>query len=597
MSFPRKLVSPSSQVVAALAASFALAGTSGCEPQNRGVETESVTSAASASTNKVDILFMVDNSSSMTSMQQKMLLQIPIFIQSLQALPDGLPDLHLAVVSSDMGAPSDQGNAIGCSQSGGDNGAFQNQPRGTCAATSLLNGATFISDNASGTTKNFTLADPAGLSTVFQCIGLLGSNGCGFEHQLASVARALGADGQPAPATNQGFLRHDAELAIVFLTNEDDCSAPADTTLYSLNGGPQSITNAMGPIANYRCNQFGHLCADPTSALPSAFNPPPLNPPADYAGPASAPTLILTNCESNDTGTGLLTPVSQIVAGIKALKAQPSYDIVVSAIIAPATPYTVEWLPNNAISPAEAWPDVEHSCGSSADGSFGDPGVRIAQFVQAFGDNGVTTSICDSSYQPAFQIIASKIAAHLPAAISDAGRPAGGSGGFAGRGDGGTATGFAGTTGSGFAGTTGSGFAGTTGSGFGGTTGSGTGTAGTTGTGIAGTTGTGTAGTTGTGNGGMSGTGVGGSSGVTGAGAAGGRVGAGGHAGASAVGNGGGAGTTLGSGSGCDCQTGGGSTGAWSFTLLIGLFFVRRHRRAALTGARRCTDLVQGDPP
>jgi hypothetical protein len=561
MSFPHKLVSPSSQVVAALAASFALAGASGCEPQNPGGGTESVQSAASASTNKVDILFMVDNSSSMTSMQQKMLSQIPVFIQSLQALPDGLPDLHLAVVSSDMGAPSDQGNAIGCSQSGGDNGAFQNQPRGTCTATSLLNGATFISDNASGTTKNFTLADPAGLSTVFQCIGLLGSNGCGFEHQLASVARALGADGQPAPATNQGFLRHDAELAIVFLTNEDDCSAPADTTLYSLNGGPQSITNAMGPIANYRCNQFGHLCSDPTSALPSAFNPPPLNPPADYAGPASAPTLTLTNCESNDTGTGLLTPVSQIVAGIKALKAQPSYDIVVSAIIAPATPYTVEWLPNNA----EAWPDVEHSCGPSADGSFGDPGVRIAQFVQAFGDNGVTTSICDSSYQPAFQIIASKIAAHLPAAISDAGRPAGGSGGFAGRGDGGTATGFAGTTGSGFGGTTGSG--------------------------------TGTAGTTGTGNGGMSGTGVGGSSGVTGAGAAGGRVGAGGHAGASAAGNGGGAGTTLGSGSGCDCQTGGGSTGAWSFTLLIGLFFARRHRRAALTGARRCADSVQGDPP
>ncbi len=580
MSFPRKLVSPSSQVVAALAACFALAGASGCEPQNPGGGTESVQSAVGASTNKVDILFMVDNSSSMTSMQQKMLLQIPVFIQSLQALPDGLPDLHLAVVSSDMGAPSDVGNAVGCSQSGGDNGAFQNQPRGTCAATGLLNGATFISDNASGTTKNFTLADPAGLSTVFQCIGLLGSNGCGFEHQLASVARALGADGSPAPSENQGFLRPDAELAIVFLTNEDDCSAPANTTLYSLNGYQQSISNPMGPIANYRCNQLGHLCTDPTSTLPSAFNPPPLNPPADYAGPASAPTLTLTNCESNDTGTGLLTPVSQIVAGIKALKAQPSYDIVVGAIIAPATPYTVEWLPNNA-SPAEAWPDVEHSCDSSADGSFGDPGVRIAQFVQAFGDNGVTTSICDSSYQPAFQIIASKIAAHLPAAISDAGRSAGGSGGFAGRGDGGTATGFAGTTGTGFAGTAGSGFAGTTGSG----------------TGTAGTTGTGTAGTTGTGNGGMSGTGVGGSSGVTGAGAAGGRVGAGGHAGASAGGNGGGAGTTLGSGSGCDCQTGGGSTGAWSFTLLIGLFFARRHRRAALTRARRCADSVQGDPP
>jgi hypothetical protein len=593
MSFPRKLVLPSSQVVAALAACFALAGTSGCEPQSAGGETESVTSAASASTNKVDILFMVDNSSSMTSMQQKMLAQIPVFIQSLQALPSGLPDLHLAVVSSDMGAQSDQGSAIGC-DAFGENGVFQNQPRGTCTTTGLLPGATFISDNAAGTTKNFTLADPAGLSTVFQCIGLLGSSGCGFEHQLTSVARALGADGQPAPSANQGFLRDDAELAIVFLTNEDDCSATPNTTLYSLNGGPQSLSNSLGPIANYRCNQFGHLCTDPTSALPNAFNPPPLNPPADYAGPASAPTLTLTNCESNDTGTGLLIPVIQIVAGIKALKAQPSYDIVVGAIIAPATPYTVEWIPQN-ITPSEAWPAIEHSCGPTSDGSFGDPGVRIAQFVQAFGDNGVTTSICDNSYEPAFQIIASKIAAHLPAAISDAGRPASGTGGLTGR-DGGGTGGYSGFTGSSFGGTTGSSFAGTSGTGSGGThgtgtagtTGTGTGTAGTTGTGTgtAGTTGTGTAGATGTGNGGTPGTGAAGSSGATGGGAAGGRGGAGGHAGASPVGNGGGAGTTLGTGSGCDCQTGGGSAGASSFTLLIGLLFARRHRRAALTGAR-----------
>ena len=586
MSFPRKLVLPSSHVVAALVACLALAGT-GCEPQNSVGETESVTSAVGGSTNKVDILFMVDNSSSMTSMQQKMLAQIPVFIQSLQSFPSGLPDLHLAVVSSDMGAPSDQGTAIGCSQSGGDNGVFQAQPRGTCMATGLSSGATFITDNAAGTTKNFTLADPAGLSTVLQCIGLLGSSGCGFEHQLASVARALGADGSPAPSGNQGFLRPDAELAIVFLTNEDDCSAPNGTMLYSLNGGPQSISNSMGPIANYRCNQFGHLCNDPTSAGPTAFNPPPLNPPADYAGPASAPTLTLTNCESNDTGSGLLTPVSQIVAQIKALKAQPSYDIVVGAIIAPATPYTVEWISGKGQNQDERWPELEHSC-SSVDGSFGDPGVRIAQFVQAFGDNGVTTSICDNSYQPAFEIIASKIAAHLPVPPPTTG--AGGFGGSFGRTDGGTATGFGGTGGTGFggtgfAGTSGTGVAGTIGSGFAGTTGTGTGaagthgTGGTNGTGTGGTTGTGTAGATGTGNGGTSGAGAAGSSGATGGGATGGRGGAGGYAGSSAVGNGGGAGTTLGNGSGCDCQAGGGPSGAGTLTLLMGLLFARRHRR------------------
>src|SRR5450631_1642875 len=105
MFFPRKLVVPSFQVVAALAAGFALIGVGACEPQTLGSGIEVVNRAASGGTNKVDILFMVDNSSSMTSMQQKMLAQIPTFIQLLQALPTGLPDLHLAVVSSDMGAP------------------------------------------------------------------------------------------------------------------------------------------------------------------------------------------------------------------------------------------------------------------------------------------------------------------------------------------------------------------------------------------------------------------------------------------------------------------------------------------------------------
>ena len=124
------------------------------------------------------------------------------------------------------------------------------------------------------------------------------------------MARALGADGAPPPAQNVGFLRDDAELAIVLLTNEDDCSAPPDTTLYSLNGAQQNVANPLGPIANYRCNQFGHLCTDPTSAAPTALIAPPLKPPTDAQGTTTAPTLNLTNCESNDTSTGLLTPVA-----------------------------------------------------------------------------------------------------------------------------------------------------------------------------------------------------------------------------------------------------------------------------------------------
>ncbi len=359
--------------------------------------------------NNVDILMMIDNSSSMLQMQQKLYAQLPLFIQSLQSLPTP-PNLHLAVVSSDLGAPGDLTTSIGCTASG-DQGQFQSMPRGTCTATTLAAGSTFISDD--NNMPNFT--DP--LANVLQCIALLGDTGCGFEHQLASIDRALGADGLgPAPSTNANFLRPNAYLVIVMLTNEDDCSAPANTELYSLNGGTSNLSNPLGPIGNYRCNQFGHLCSDPGSIIS-----PPLLPPANAQGTMAAPTLDLANCTSNDT-TGLLTPVAKFVSDIKALKPDPDNQIIVGAIAAPATPYTVAWVPASRPTPAgQLWPQIEHSCGPAGsynvnpkatqnptDGSFGDPAVRIAQFVQAF-TNHVQGSICDASFGSSLDAVATKI--------------------------------------------------------------------------------------------------------------------------------------------------------------------------------------------
>lgn len=198
----------------------------------------------------------------------------------------------------------------------------------------------------------------------------LGDHGCGFEQQLSSVARALGADGAPMPSQNIGFLRPDAELAIVFLSNEDDCSAPANTELYSLAVGGsnrQNIANALGPIVNYRCNAFGHLCVDPSAGGSSCLIEPPLHPPADAQSTSAGPTLNLTDCEAADA-TGLESSVSGFAKGIRALKADPDNQIVVGAIIASATPYTVAWIPamNGAnTQPGELWPLVEHSRGAA----------------------------------------------------------------------------------------------------------------------------------------------------------------------------------------------------------------------------------------
>ena len=63
---------------------------------------------------KIDILFMIDNSSSMDQSQANLAKNLPAFMNVLKALPDGLPDLHIAVVTSDMGAGD--GSITGCSR-------------------------------------------------------------------------------------------------------------------------------------------------------------------------------------------------------------------------------------------------------------------------------------------------------------------------------------------------------------------------------------------------------------------------------------------------------------------------------------------------
>ena len=94
---------------------------------------------------------------------------------------------------------------------------------------------------------------------MFSCIAALGETGCGFEHQFAAILRALGADGQRAPAENQGFLRPDAYLAIVMLTNEDDCSETPGVKLFD-TASNTTLASQFGPPANFRCNEFGHMC-------------------------------------------------------------------------------------------------------------------------------------------------------------------------------------------------------------------------------------------------------------------------------------------------------------------------------------------------
>ena len=348
------------------------------------------------------------------SLSQSLLLgNFPKFMDVLTGQPGGLPNVHVAVVSSDTGAGT--GSIFGCSTTG-DMGLFQVAPRGSCTSTTLNAGATFIS-NEDGAT-NYTAPS---ISAVFTCIAPLGEAGCGFEHQLASVARALGADGAPAPAENQGFLRPDADLAIIFITNEDDCSAPANSLLYDTLTNT-NLASQLGPPGNFRCNEFGHLCGSPP-APPRRISPTPsdLNTTVAYDG-----------CQSAED-SAFLTPVGTFVSQIKALKTNPAAQILVEAMAGPPTPYAVHWSLALATDTGP-WPAVVHSCDGGPTVGYANPAVRIAQFVQAFGANGSLHTICSNDFTPALQ----KIKDDITRVLADDGTGgAGGNGGSSGPGSGG----------------------------------------------------------------------------------------------------------------------------------------------------------------
>ena len=142
---------------------------------------------SSTVTRNVDLLFMIDDSGAMALSQTKMVDALPAFMATLQGLRGGMPNLHVAVVSSDMGGAA--GNSIPSCAGTGKGGKFQSLPRGACTTTNLQSGATFISDVDGVANYTGSLAD------VLRCIAPLGETGCDFEQPFAAITRALGADG------------------------------------------------------------------------------------------------------------------------------------------------------------------------------------------------------------------------------------------------------------------------------------------------------------------------------------------------------------------------------------------------------------------
>lgn len=313
----------------------------------------------------VDILFVIDNSGSMDAEQVSITTNFQRMIEELEMLDGGLPNVHIAVVSTDVGAGSYQGCRVD-----GDDGSFQSQPR--IAGCSGPQGAFLIDvdDGNGGRSRNYQ----GQLADAFACVAKLGIQGCGFEQPLESMRRAL--DGNNP--MNAGFLRPDALLAVVFLTDEDDCSASSPL----LFGDDPSL----GPLSSYRCFEYGITCDGPSD--PRAPGP-------------------RENCRANDDSL-LLEPIDEYIAFLRGTKRFES-QLLVAAITGDDAPVVVSTTSDGA-------PELEPSCNIDASDEKGaDPPIRMARFLAGFSQND-RSRVCDGDLSGALKQIGQLIVRGLEGA-------------------------------------------------------------------------------------------------------------------------------------------------------------------------------------
>jgi len=199
---------------------------------NRTPPVEFADAAPAEACDKMDILFIVDNSGSMGEEQANLALNFPGFITVLDnfVAENGNPiDYRVAVTSTGVTKSWTQETIppfppIPDSQTGDDGAMLQ---------------------RCDMTRRWVEKSDPTP-GTTFACAAELGSNGPNEEMPLEALRKAF--DDRIADGTNVGFLREDALLAVVILTDENDCSRQDDNFTLTF---AQNLCDTVSPVPPY----------------------------------------------------------------------------------------------------------------------------------------------------------------------------------------------------------------------------------------------------------------------------------------------------------------------------------------------------------
>lgn len=212
--------------------------------------------------NKMDIVFVVDDSGSMSEEQANLATNFPMFATVLQNFVNENGehiDFRIAVTTTGKDFTTTfTGVPLPPMVEHGPDGAFLNN----C-----------------GVSQRWLDTTTPNLSTALGCRGKVGTGGTSYEMPLLMTKHALGE--QVAAGTNAGFLRQDALLGVVMLTDEDDVSSsqssitinPTSPTAANptIDFQPADLISFLDTLKGHRSRWAAGVIAGPTACSSPGF--------------------------------------------------------------------------------------------------------------------------------------------------------------------------------------------------------------------------------------------------------------------------------------------------------------------------------------
>lgn len=441
-------------------------------PLDQALNSSSAQQITIGAKTKIDILFVIDASGSMADEQMSLVENFNTFSSFIFDDLNNAVDYRIAVTSTGLNPE----NTIFPASLG----RFTDCPN---AMTSVLSPASVQAQSGCGP-EDVECLRPA-LASQFSCLAGVGTEGINNERGLEAMRSALSCNGPNAhqfgrccqadslgrlnfdPLCRGGgeeanFLRPDAFLTVVFITDEDDCSTYASSgvdapfatcrvdaeQLYLMLGdGTEASRMAASTMILDSYSRSPDVCADPNSCYTAECT--------DASGALVDPVdcyyarcdLDLRDIPTSDLRFGnacrwqghKLAPVEYYFSFLNQLKARPTEQLLVANIVAPGkltdTGHRLVFSENDPVSQECVNGDARdynmccpngqcgaindvRSCQNNAAGGGGYSSWRYIDLMTMFGDNGLgcregqvdgCVNICNADLSQALQEIREKV--------------------------------------------------------------------------------------------------------------------------------------------------------------------------------------------